>query len=366
MVPVTSGSPRWSSAHDRVDAMFSDKWRLERLLGIGGMGAVYEARHRNGSRAAIKVLHPALAWSENERTRFMREAYVANRVEHPAVVRVLDDGVSDGEPYLVLELVEGEPLDSLAATPLGDPELLDVAEQVLDVLVVAHARGVIHRDIKPQNLILDRNRRVRVLDFGLAHMKDDPTTIPPTADAGIIVGTIEYMAPEQVAGEPATPRSDLYSLGAMLFRLACGTHLHEGTNVIDQLRRIVCEPARSLASMGAEVDPDLAALVDRATLRSVDDRFQSAEEMRREVRRIRARLPPCTWDLGRSARAEQPTMRIKTPPSMLALDAANAAPTTPSSELSDVPARGRPLAVSLAIVTMLLLLFIAARTMGAP
>ncbi|MGZ3421519.1 MAG: serine/threonine-protein kinase [Polyangiales bacterium] len=356
-------SPRWRSALKRVDAMFSDKWRLERLLGIGGMGAVYEARHRNGSRAAIKVLHPDVACSAHERERFRREAYVANRVEHPAVVRVLDDGVSDGEPYLVMELVDGEPLDALSANPLGESELLDVAEQVLDALVVAHARGVIHRDIKPQNLLLDRSRRVRILDFGLAHMMDEPTTVPG-ADVGTIAGTIDYMAPEQIAGESATPRSDLYSLGVMLFRLVSGEHLHEGSNVVDQMRRIVCEPPRSLSTVNRRLDPNLVALVDRATSPSVAERWPNAEQMRREVRRIRATLPPCTWDLGRSARSEQPTMRMRTPapiPVPAALRLAKANRPQPAEERES----SRIIALGAALLTVLLLL-IAARAVGAP
>jgi serine/threonine-protein kinase len=291
--------------------MFGDKWRLERLLGVGGVGAVYEARHRNGSRAAIKVLHRDLAWSALERERFLREAWVANRVEHPAVVRVLDDGVSDGEPFLLMELVDGEPLDAVAER-LGQAEALDVAEQVLDALVVAHARGVIHRDIKPQNLLLDRQRRVRILDFGLAHLTEEGAT----EEEGTITGTLDYMAPEQVAGQIASPQSDLYSLGAMLFRLVSGEHLHNGANLLDQLRRIVCEPPRPLRSAierGDDLDEDVVALVDRATLPSAVERWQSAEQMRREVRRIRKSLPPCTWDLGRSARSEEPTMRLRTP-----------------------------------------------------
>jgi len=313
MRTTSTRSRRWSAAESRLGAVFASKWRLERLLGLGGMGAVYEARHRNGSRAAVKVLHSDLATSEHERARFRREAYIANRVEHPAVVHVLDDEEHGDDCYLVMELVEGTSLDTLAGPSFGQSELLDVAEQVLDALVVAHARGVIHRDIKPQNLLLDHEHRVRILDFGIARLTDDEAVAPIT-EAGVILGTIEFMAPEQIRGLDASERSDLYALGATLFTLATGRYLHPGACTMERLARIAREPSPSLASARGAFDRGLVDLVDRATRPSATDRWSSAEQMRREVRRVRASRPPPAWDLGRTERSEQPTRRMRTPP----------------------------------------------------
>lgn len=309
---MTSATTRRDAANERVGAQLRDKWRLERLLGVGGMGAVYEARHRNGSRAAIKVLHDHLAVCAAETERFRREAYIANRVDHPAVVRVLDDDESDGVRFLVMELVEGQPLDALVSGPLASSELIDVAEQVLDALVVAHARGVVHRDIKPQNLLLDRDRRLRILDFGIARVMDDPAT--DGGEQGSILGTLEYMAPEQLRGEPGCARSDIYALGATLFALGSGQPLHQATCTIQHIRRVLGERGRPFASVAPSVVEDLAALIDRATRPSKDERWPNAECMQREVRRVRSTLPPPVWDLGRSARSEEPTKRMRTPP----------------------------------------------------
>src|SRR5262249_53641066 len=171
-------------ALERVGRVLNEKWTLERLLGVGGMAAVYAARHRNGARGAVKVLHPDLSSHKEVRERFLREGYAANRVEHPGAVKVTDDDIIATGPdartaYLVMEILEGESLqDRLERGPaVGEREFLSIAEAVLDVLEAAHDRGVIHRDLKPENLFLVRATpegapavRVKVLDFGLARL----------------------------------------------------------------------------------------------------------------------------------------------------------------------------------------------------
>src|SRR3954454_12223692 len=151
-------------ARQREGRVLNDKWTLERLIGSGGMGDVYGARHRNGARAAIKVLHRELARLPEVRERFLREGYAANRVEHRGVVQVLDDdivkgGPDDGSAYIVMELLEGESLQerSLKTPRLTERELLEVTDAVLDVLAAAHKHGVIHRDLKPENIFLARD-----------------------------------------------------------------------------------------------------------------------------------------------------------------------------------------------------------------
>jgi len=159
----------------RLGSTLREKYKLERLLGTGGMAAVYGATHRNTKRFAVKVLHPELSLHEDLRTRFLREGYIANSVGHPGAVAVLDDDVSeDGAAFLVMELLDGEPLDSVAHRlgPRLEPKVvIAIAAQTLDVLLAAHARGIVHRDIKPENLFLTREGEVKVLDFGVARLR---------------------------------------------------------------------------------------------------------------------------------------------------------------------------------------------------
>ena len=157
---------RTRERQERVGSVLDEKWTLERILGSGGMGAVYAARHRNGARAAVKVLHPELARRDDVRERFLREGYAANRVEHRGAVQVLDDdivkeGVDEGSAYLVMEILEGESLEERIerGPPLTELELLRVLDDVLEVLEAAHEHGVVHRDLKPANLFLDEDPR---------------------------------------------------------------------------------------------------------------------------------------------------------------------------------------------------------------
>jgi len=196
-----------TEASARVGRVLNDKWTLERLVGVGGMAAVYAGRHRNGARAAVKVLDPRLARHPGVRERFLREGYAANRVEHPGAVKVLDDdliqsGPDEGTAYIVMELLEGESLEERfeRPPPITELELLSLTASILDVLDAAHARGVVHRDLKPANVFLVRDpeatQRVKLLDFGLARLSEGAT---PT-EFGIALGTPAYMSPEQAAG----------------------------------------------------------------------------------------------------------------------------------------------------------------------
>jgi eukaryotic-like serine/threonine-protein kinase len=169
-------------ANARVGRVLDEKYSLERLLGYGGMAAVYAARHRNGHRCAVKILHPEIARDEVVRKRFLSEGYAANKVEHPGAVEVTDDdvvrgGEDKGAAYLVMELLEGESVFTRArrSGTLSEPEVLAIAEGVLDVLDAAHSRGIVHRDLKPDNLFLVKQgaeERVKVLDFGIARIAD--------------------------------------------------------------------------------------------------------------------------------------------------------------------------------------------------
>jgi serine/threonine-protein kinase len=294
------------------------EWCLERVLGVGGTSAVFAGRRRDGTRAALKVLHPELAEDARVRARFLREVVIADRIDHPAVVRVLDDDDAGDQPFLVLELVEGRTLAELTAVrPLPQDELLDVADQLLDALAIAHAAGVVHGDIKPQNLLLDQRHRLRVLDFGIARLLDEDVWRTLGGGVGDLWGTLEYMAPEQLSGtDEITPRTDVYAVGATLFWLASRQHVHEAAHPRDRVLQTLSTPAPSLATVAEHFDPGVVRLVDRATQRAPEDRWQSALEMLAEVRRLR--LHPGDGDPRRpssfvSDRAP-PTRRDRPPP----------------------------------------------------
>lgn len=287
-------------AEARVGTVLDGKWRLERLLGTGGMAAVYEARHRNGARAAVKMLHPELAKMPELRERFLREGYAANRVEHPGAVKVLDDhvivgGPDDGVAYIVMELLEGEVLDErVARGPIGEQELLAIAASLLDVLASAHAHGVIHRDLKPDNLFLLRTEdgapRVKVLDFGLARVIETRMT----TRAGVTLGTPAYMSPEQAGGraDEIDARSDLFSVGAVLFRLRTGKRIHEADSALELVGKMARLPAPPIREVDPTVSEPFAAIVDRALQFERDARYPDAQVMRADVLAALEKLRP--------------------------------------------------------------------------
>ena len=265
-----------TQSQERVGTVLNEKWTLERLLGVGGMAAVYAARHRNGARAAVKVLHPDLSRHREVRERFLREGYAANRVEHPCAVKVMDDDVVAGGPdagtaYLVMELLEGESLqDRLErGPPVGEREFLAIAETVLDVLDAAHSRGVVHRDLKPENLFLQRagarrgtgKPRVKVLDFGLARLLDGQTI----TSYGLALGTPSFMSPEQAAGriDEIDGRTDLFALAATGFRLRTGRRIHEGANPVELVAKMAHFAAPKIEAYAPDVGKPFARVIDR-------------------------------------------------------------------------------------------------------
>ncbi|MEM9876694.1 MAG: serine/threonine-protein kinase [Myxococcota bacterium] len=266
------------------------KWRLDRLLDMGGMAAVYEATHRNGNRVAIKVLHRKYAAMSEAKVRFLREGYVANRVQHEGAVTVLDDDeLDDGTPFIVMELLEGSSLETRlrVAGTLAPEEILFVADRVLGVLAAAHERGIIHRDIKPPNIFLTDDGGVKVLDFGLARVLEKDRSHSMTA-TGTIIGTASYMSPEQARGKRdlIDHRTDLFAVGAVLFRALTGRNVHLAENPMDRLLAAMSEPPPSLGSVREDVAPVLVDLVDRALAFQKTSRWESASAMRRRLREV--------------------------------------------------------------------------------
>lgn len=285
------------SAERRIGQTVCGKWHLDRVIGIGGMAAVYEATHRNRNRVAIKMLHPALSLEDGTRQRFLREGYVANTIRHTGAVQVLDDDVTDdGVAFLVMELLRGESVEERMyrrGGALEVQETLEIADQLLDVLGAAHDQKVIHRDIKPDNIFLTDSGDVKVLDFGIArlHQGDRGMT-----KVGSFMGTPAFCAQEQARGrwDSVDHRTDLYSVGATIFTCVTGEHVHQAETSSEQLALAISSKARSLAEALPGVPRDLVQLVDTALSYNKEDRYQSARAMRAAVTRVMAGLPAST------------------------------------------------------------------------
>ncbi len=250
------------------------------------MATVYSARHRNGDRVAIKVLSRDLAAQPTFRERFLREAYAANAVAHPGVVRVIDDDVTaDDCPFLVMDMLDGETVEERRqkreTKTLSVDEVVDILVQLLDVLAAAHDKGVVHRDIKPANLFLEDDGTLRVLDFGIARVRDTPTKL---TRPGALLGTPAFMAPEQARGrmDDIDGRTDLFSAAATAFLLLTGRPVFEGSSSVEIINAILSREPRSLASVASEhmVPVEIAEVIDRALARDPARRWPSAREMR--------------------------------------------------------------------------------------
>jgi serine/threonine-protein kinase len=254
------------------------------------MAAVYEAVHRNGGRFAVKVLHDELAMNGDLRMRFLREGYIANRIDHPGVVRILDDDVDDESKsaFIVMELLEGMTLEveweqSNKRLPAG--RVVHVASRLLEVLEAAHGAGVVHRDIKPDNVFVVRNGEIKVLDFGIARLMD---ASKQATGGGAMFGTPEYASPEQAGGRVSEvgPRADVYSVGALMFTLLSGRFVHEGRSPTETMVFAATRPARSIFDVMPDADPTLAHIVDLATAFEIDKRWQNTLAMKRALATI--------------------------------------------------------------------------------
>ncbi|MFO0741439.1 MAG: serine/threonine-protein kinase [Labilithrix sp.] len=275
-----------ASTSHLVGATLRGKWVIERLIGVGGMAFVFEARHRNGHRVAIKCMRPELARQPLLVQRFVREGYVANTIEHPGAVAIQDDDVTDdGSPFLVMELLVGETLgERLRRGPLGLAEATSVMLAILDVIAAAHEKGVVHRDLKPDNLFLTRDGALKVLDFGIARLAQRAPSESETL-TGVTVGTIGFMSPEQARGESGSdPRADVWALGATFYTLLTGARLHARANANEALLVAMTTPVAPMASLLPQAPASIHAVLDRALAFSITDRYPNAAAMRDALR----------------------------------------------------------------------------------
>jgi serine/threonine protein kinase len=271
--------------HRRVGTVVVGKYHLDRVIGIGGMAAVYAATHRNQAEFAVKMLHPELSSREDIRSRFLREGYIANSVKHAGAVRVVDDDVAeDGAAFLVMELLDGTTVEDMwfraedRRVPLRPA--MAIAYQLLDVLASAHTKSIVHRDIKPANLFVTSLGDLKVLDFGIARLRD--ATMNAITQAGTMLGTPAFMAPEQARGQSkeVDGQTDVWAVGATLFALISGRLVHEAESATMLLIKAGTAPARSLKSVVEDVPEPIAALVDKALMFAKASRWESAAAMR--------------------------------------------------------------------------------------
>ncbi len=279
-------------AEKRIGTVLCGKYRIDRVLGVGGMAVVYAATHRNQKRVALKMLHPELAIHEEVRVRFLREGYAANTVDHPGAVAVLDDDTTeDGVAFLVMERLEGEEVDRLweqRGQHLPVDAVLAIANQLLDVLAAGHAKSIIHRDIKPANLYITTDGTLKVLDFGIARVRDAAGAGHAATGTGMMLGTPAYMAPEQALGKSREidGTTDNWSVGATMFTLLSGQFVHEGETSTELVVKSATQPARSLAVVAPDVDRRVVEIIDRALGFQKSARWPTAIAMRDAVRAL--------------------------------------------------------------------------------
>ena len=261
-----------------IGTLLCNRFRLEEKIGSGGMSTVYRAFDETLERwVAIKVLHADMLQDDAQLERFRREARAAARLAHPHVVTVIDAGEDDGRPFIVFEYVEGETLKErirrFGRLPIA--ESLAYTIEMGRALMAAHAERIVHRDVKPQNVLIDPEGRAKVTDFGIARSLE----LDGLTAAGRVLGTTDYVAPEQAIGDGATEQSDIYSLGVCLWEMLTGDVPFKGENQVAVAMQHVRDPVPDVAQLRPVVSAVVASIVDRATRKELKNRYSSVEDM---------------------------------------------------------------------------------------
>jgi beta-lactam-binding protein with PASTA domain/tRNA A-37 threonylcarbamoyl transferase component Bud32 len=276
-----------SSSDTLINTLFDGRYRIVRKLGSGGMANVYLAEDEDlGRRVAIKILNERYANDDLFIERFRREAKSAAALSHPNIVSVYDRGEAEGTYYIAMEVIEGRSLKELIMTrgPLPIAQALAYTHEILDALRFAHRHGIIHRDIKPHNILI--GERLKVTDFGIARAGASQMT-----EAGSIMGTAQYLSPEQARGAPVTASSDLYSAGIVLYEMLTGKVPFSGDSAIEIAMKHLNDPPKPPSKIRPEIPDELDAVVLRALSKNPEDRYQTAEEFSEDLHRVEAGLP---------------------------------------------------------------------------
>src|SRR5215213_2097353 len=276
-----------SSSDTLINTLFDGRYRIVRKLGAGGMANVYLAEDEDlGRRVAIKILNDRYANDDLFIERFRREAKSAAALSHPNIVSVYDRGEAEGTYYIAMEVIEGRSLKELIMTrgPLPIAQALAYTHEILEALRFAHRHGIIHRDIKPHNILI--GERLKVTDFGIARAGASQMT-----EAGSIMGTAQYLSPEQARGAPVTASSDLYSVGIVLYEMLTGQVPFSGDSAIEIAMKHLNEVPKPPSSLRPEITPELGQVVLRALAKNADDRYQTADEFTEDLDRVEAGIP---------------------------------------------------------------------------
>ena len=277
-------------------------YKVESLLGRGGMGVVYKAVDIRLQRpVALKMLPPNVVANPDRRTRFLREAQTAAALNHPAIAQVYDIDEADGGIFIAMEFIDGKTVSRLIAD--GELDILgavEIARQVAEGLAKAHEAGVLHRDIKSDNIMVTKDGRAKLLDFGLAKLLEPATAAPETPGVpdrtltrdhgrtmpGAVMGTISYMSPEQARGRDLDPRSDIFSLGIVLYEMATGELPFKGETPIDTMHAIAYEEARPVTVIRRNLPPHLHLILSRCLRKKPEDRYPDARSLTADLKRL--------------------------------------------------------------------------------
>src|SRR5712692_458974 len=291
------------------------------LIGAGGMGEVYRARDKRLNRdVAIKVLGEGLTKDQDRRARFEREARAVAALNHPNIVSLFDIGTEGDILYTVSELVEGESLRALlrrGSVPLR--KIIDIAVQLADGMAAAHSAGITHRDLKPENVMVARDERVKILDFGLARQagRETAATSPEQGtltvhdtQPGTVMGTVNYMSPEQACGFPVNYHSDQFSFGLILYELVSGTRAFQKETTVHTLAAIISEEPPPIKT---RLPPPLSWAIDHCLAKEPAERYESTRDLYRDLRALRDHLSETYASASTEPRASAPQSEVSTP-----------------------------------------------------
>src|SRR5262249_55595683 len=290
--------------NQRADALVGESigyYRIESLIGVGGMGEVYLTQdERLGRKVALKFLPERLMADKTQLSRFKSEARSASALNHPNILTVYEIGAEGNRHFIATEFIEGITLRAaLARGRMSVPESLDVALQVASALAAAHETGIVHRDIKPENIMLRRDGYVKVLDFGIAKLSEKQpqaadqeagTTTVLQTHPGLLIGTVHYMSPEQIRGQPTDARSDIWSLGVVLYEMLSGVPPFRGATPSDCIASVLKTEPPPLVGKLPGIAPQLQAISHKALRKNMDQRYQTIAEMLADLRSLKGKL----------------------------------------------------------------------------